>query len=330
MLAGFAGGRDAGPTFFEFVTVMALRYFAEQKCDLVIWETGLGGRLDATNIVTPLASVITNIQFDHQKWLGETLESIAAEKAGIIKPGVPVLTAVDDPGAFRVLFAKARELGAPFELIAPGQTENPLLHALPIPLAGEHQRLNAAGGAWTVKALQNQIPVSDEIIRAGLSQVAWPGRFQLVEGPGGGMLVLDGAHNVGSAEALRAAFLARFGKRQPTLILGILQDKDCEPMCALLAPMAARILTAPVSSRRSASPAELAVLCRAANPAAAVMECASLREALEQSAAEPLVLVAGSLYLIGEAMELCKLAPTKARDERKLNEWGGTPAGVRK
>src|ERR1700722_989675 len=102
------------PTFFEVVTVMALRYFAEQKCDLVIWEAGLGGRLDATNIVTPLASIITNIQFDHQQWLGDTLERIAIEKAGIIKPGVPVITAVDDPGAFRILFETAREKESPF------------------------------------------------------------------------------------------------------------------------------------------------------------------------------------------------------------------------
>src|SRR5439155_9289245 len=96
------------PTFFEVVTVMALRYFAEQKCDLVIWETGLGGRLDATNIVTPLASVITNIQYDHQQWLGQTLPSIAAEKAGIIKPRVPVITAAGDPAALKVITETAR------------------------------------------------------------------------------------------------------------------------------------------------------------------------------------------------------------------------------
>src|SRR6266702_7070729 len=105
--------RDAHPTFFEVVTVMALRYFAEQKCDLVVWETGLGGRLDATNIVTPLASVITNIQHDHQRWLGETLASIAAEKAGIIKPGVPVITATDAPEALEVIAKTAREKAAP-------------------------------------------------------------------------------------------------------------------------------------------------------------------------------------------------------------------------
>src|SRR6266851_8090857 len=93
--------RDAHPTFFEVVTVMALRYFAEQKCDSVVWETGLGGRLDATNIVTPLASVITNVQFDHEEWLGHTLAEIAAEKAGIIKPGVPVITAAEGPNLWK-------------------------------------------------------------------------------------------------------------------------------------------------------------------------------------------------------------------------------------
>jgi dihydrofolate synthase / folylpolyglutamate synthase len=98
---------------FEFATVMALKFFAEQKCDLVIWETGLGGRLDATNIVTPLASVITNIAFDHQQWLGDTLEKIAAEKAGIIKPGVPVVTATDEPEALAVIEKTARDKNAP-------------------------------------------------------------------------------------------------------------------------------------------------------------------------------------------------------------------------
>src|SRR5579872_6173794 len=104
---------DSHPTFFEVVTVMALRYFAEQKCDLVIWEAGLGGRLDATNIVTPLVSVITNIQFDHQAWLGDTLARIAGEKAGIIKPGVPVITSVDNVEALRILFETARRNEAP-------------------------------------------------------------------------------------------------------------------------------------------------------------------------------------------------------------------------
>ena len=111
-------GRDVAATLFEFVTVMALRYFAEQQCELVIWETGLGGRLDATNIVTPLASVITNIQFDHQQWLGDTLVKIAAEKAGIIKPGVPVVTATEEEEGLAVIEMVAKRLNSPLTCVA--------------------------------------------------------------------------------------------------------------------------------------------------------------------------------------------------------------------
>ncbi|MDB6108658.1 MAG: FolC bifunctional protein, partial [Pedosphaera sp.] len=320
---------EAHPTFFEVITVMALRYFAEQHCDLVIWETGLGGRLDATNIVTPLASVITNIQFDHQQWLGDTLGRIAYEKAGIIKPGVPVITAVDDREAFQILFETAREKGAPFSLITWAQTENHPMRGLRIPLFGEHQRLNAAVAAHTVKALVNQIPVDDATIRTGLSDVDWPGRLQLVDRPGGQKLLLDGAHNVGSMEVLRVALKTYFGLHAPTMILGILQDKDCQPMCETLAPLAARIITVPVNSRRSATPQALAAACRAANPAAKIEEGDSLREALERAGEDPFLVITGSLYLIGEAMELLELSPTKISNERNLNEWGGLPVQTR-
>jgi dihydrofolate synthase/folylpolyglutamate synthase len=319
---------NAHPTFFEVVTVMALRYFASQECDLVIWETGLGGRLDATNIVTPLASVITNIQFDHQQWLGDTLERIASEKAGIIKPGVPVITAADNPEALRVLRETARRQGAPFHHITSAHTETPLLRGLQLPLLGEHQRLNAAVSVNTVMALADMIPVPDEAIQAGLSRVEWPGRLQMVERAPGRELLLDGAHNIGSAEMLRAALRAYFGTRAPTLILGILQDKDWRPMCEILAPAAARILLVPVSSRRSAPPEELMPACRAANPTAEIVECDSLAEALQRARNDAFVVVTGSLYLVGEAMELLQLAPTGPVNERDLNEWSATLARV--
>ena len=173
------------PTFFEVVTVMALRYFAAQKCDLVIWETGLGGRLDATNIVAPLASVITNIQYDHQKWLGETLASIAAEKAGIIKPGIPVITATDGADALQVITETARRQDAPLTTLSPAEMHHPPLNTLQLPLLGQHQRMNAAVAVATVRALASQIPVSDDTIRAGLSRVHWAGRLQLVTRPTG-------------------------------------------------------------------------------------------------------------------------------------------------
>src|SRR5208283_2053828 len=115
LLKQFPAGHH--PTFFEVVTLMALKFFAEQRCDLVIWETGLGGRLDATNIVMPLASVLTNIALDHQQWLGDTVEKIAAEKAGIIKPGVPVITAADEPEALAVIEGTAREKNAPLVIV---------------------------------------------------------------------------------------------------------------------------------------------------------------------------------------------------------------------
>src|ERR1700722_13580736 len=239
---------DNHPTFFEVVTVMALRYFAERKCDLVVWEAGLGGRLDATNIVTPLVSVITNIQFDHQAWLGDTLARIAGEKAGIIKPRVPVITAVDDPAAFRILFETARQNESPFSLITWTQAEYPPLHGLALPLLGEHQRVNAAVAVHAVKAARKEFPVSDETIRAGLQNVQWPGRLQLVERASGRKLLLDGAHNIGGAESLRVAINTYFSSRHPTLVLGILRDKDCDKICEILAPLAARILLVPVNS----------------------------------------------------------------------------------
>jgi dihydrofolate synthase/folylpolyglutamate synthase len=336
--------RDARPTFFEFVTVMALKFFAEQNCDLVIWETGLGGRLDATNIVTPLASVITNIQFDHQQWLGDTLEKIAAEKAGIIKPGVPVLTATDEPEALAVIEKTAREKNAPLikveqasRLFSAGETPA-------LPLHGDHQKLNAALALATVDALQNKIPVSAAAIRIGLETVNWPGRLQLVTLPNGQRILLDGAHNVAGAKALREALsswsssfslsggtLKRELQRAElvlgapiTLILGVLQDKDWRHICETLAPTAARIFTVPVASERTADARELAAACRAANTAAEIDACNSLRSALNLAAGDRFVVITGSLYLVGEALELLGLSPATG-DERALNEWSAHP-----
>jgi dihydrofolate synthase / folylpolyglutamate synthase len=325
---GPAGAHAAAehPTFFEVVTVLALRYFAEQKCDLVIWETGLGGRLDATNIVTPLASVITNIQYDHQKWLGETLASIAAEKAGIIKPGVPVITAAEGEAALGVITETAHRQAAPLTVLSREATHQPPLDTLQLPLLGQHQRMNAAVAVATVRALAPQIPVNDDILRAGLSRVHWAGRLQLVARPSGRKLLLDGAHNVDGAVILAAAVKEYFPAAKPTLVLGILRDKDWPGMCDLLAPLAERILLVPVPSERSATPQELAAACRRANPRAQVTEHASLSEALAATVGDAFLIVAGSLYLVGEAMELLHLSPAKARNERGLNEWSGVAA----
>ncbi len=329
---------DQHPTFFEVVTVMALRYFAEQKCDLVIWETGLGGRLDATNIVTPLASAITNIGRDHQQWLGDTLEKIAAEKAGIIKPGVLVTTAATG-GALKVIERIAAEQNAPITKVGQASSLSRAGKMPVLPLPGEHQRVNAALALATVEVLQTQIPVSEKQIRDGLSKVNWPGRMQLVTRPSGQKILLDGAHNAEGAEVLRTALQAgapvsdpaRDGKKHagsetgaPTLILGILGDKNCRAMCRILAPLAAKIFLVPVKSERTAAPSGLAEICRQENSRASVASCASLSVALGKTANEPFVVIAGSLYLIGEAMELLQLGPAPERDEKSLNEWTPT------
>jgi dihydrofolate synthase / folylpolyglutamate synthase len=317
--------REEHPTFFEVVTVMALRYFAEQECELVVWETGLGGRLDATNIVTPLASIITNIQYDHQKWLGETLASIAAEKAGIIKSGIPVISATDAPEALQVIEATAFQLNAPLTLVRPEEVQRPPLSRLEVSLLGQHQKVNAAAALNAVRVLSSKLPVSEEVARSALKRVHWPGRLQLVTRPSGQRVLLDGAHNIGGAGTLAASLREYFPGVKPALVLGILRDKDWAAMCALLAPLAGRILLVPVHSERTAEPHGLAEICRLANPSAPVAEFASLRSALADAAHEPFVTIAGSLYLIGEAMELLHLSASKPL-ERALNEWGGAPA----
>ncbi len=314
---------DHHPTFFEVVTVMALKYFAEQQCELVIWETGLGGRLDATNIVTPLASVITNIAFDHEQWLGDTLEKIAAEKAGIIKPGMPVITATEEPEALAVIEKMAREKKAPLVKFhfAEGKMAALLRDAATLLLLGDHQQVNAALALATVEALQRQIPASDEAIRTGLETVNWPGRMQLVTRPSGQKMLLDGAHNVAGAKALRQTLKKHFGEVKPILVLGVLRDKDWQHICEAVAPPAARILTVPVASERTADAPELAEACRTANPSADVCACNSLAAALEKVESDDFVVVTGSLYLVGEALELLSLAPAPG-GERGLNEWG--------
>jgi dihydrofolate synthase / folylpolyglutamate synthase len=319
LLESFPAGEPA--TFFEVVTIMALRHFAAQRCDLVIWETGLGGRLDATNIVTPLASVITNIQYDHQEWLGETLPSIAAEKAGIIKRGVPVVTGTGVPEALEVISAKASEQGAPLRVVTPGETRRPPLDTLELPLLGHHQKMNAAVALAAIRALALQIPVDERSLREGLSHVHWAGRLQLIGRAGGKRVLLDGAHNVGGAEILASALQEYFPGTKPALVLGILRDKDWGAMCEALAPQAERILLVPVASERTAHPHELAEACRRANPRAPIVECPSLRKALAKTAREPFVTIAGSLYLVGEAMELLRLSPSTSASERGLNEW---------
>ncbi len=316
---------DSPPTFFEVVTNMALRYFAEQRCDVVIWETGLGGRLDATNIVTPLASVITTIDFDHEQWLGDTLEKIAFEKAGIIKPGVPIITSAAAGKGWEVIAETARQRGAPLTSVFWEDGNLPPLDTIHLPLLGRHQKLNAALAISTVRTLAREIPVSDEAIRTGLSTIHWPGRMQLVKTFSGQTILLDGAHNKSGSEVLIETLRQEFPEAKPTILFGVLRDKDWRAMGATLAQHAARLVLTPVSSERSLRPEELMTACHAANPNTPVTVSPSLAAALKETASEPFIVITGSLYLIGEAIELLQLSPALPQNERGLNEWNAQP-----
>ena len=313
---------DVHPTFFEVVTVIALKYFAEQHCDLVIWETGMGGRLDATNIVTPLASVITNIQFDHQQWLGDTLDKIAFEKAGIIKPGVPVITGADEASGLKIISETACANGASLAVVAQGEIGD--VRRFELSLLGEHQRCNAAVALAAIRTLQPLIPVQIQVIERGLKEVQWAGRLQVVRREDGRTLLLDGAHNPAGAQTLAAALSNYFPGQRPALILGTMRDKDWLAMCHLLAPLASSIHLCPTGSDRSADPQRMVAACQQVNKTATIYVCAGLAQALKEVDAETFTTIAGSLHMIGEAMELLHLWP--ASDERGLNEWtSGAP-----
>lgn len=330
-------------TFFEFVTVMALMHFARRGVDVVIWETGLGGRWDATNIVEPLASVVTNIGWDHQQWLGDTLPKIASEKAGIYKPGIPALTGVrlgkrpgenetGIEGAWEVLCERAAELGCEFVSVDDAEREWATAGCPPIRLAGVHQRQNAAVALATVRVLQRHLPVGLEAIRTGVGSVEWMGRLQSVRRDNATWW-LDGAHNRPGIEALLASLPEAIPGSAPALLLGVLADKDWNAMCADLARAVSRIVVAPVASTRGADPESLAAACRAANPAIVVETAPNAAVAMERLASEPRVLVTGSLYFLGEILE--KLEAERCTGEagttgtglgeRGLNEW--KPAG---
>ena len=319
-------------TLFEVVTVMALKFFAEQRCDLVIWETGLGGRLDATSIVTPLTSVITNIALDHQQWLGDTLEKIAAEKAGIIKPGVPVATATDAPEALAVIEKIAREKNAPLTIVgrdAALRRPDSAARCLYLSLLGDHQQTNATLALVTAEVLQKQIPVAEEKIRVGLANVNWPGRLQLIEKPDGQKILLDGAHNVAGAEALRAALKKILPERAQSFIFGAFWGTSNGRKFATRwhrSPPKFSPCRSPANARRTE--ANWQTVFRSANPAAKVFVCDSLKDAFEKNGsrgrspyqAENLIVVTGSLYLVGEALERLGLSPATT-GERGLNEW---------
>ena len=297
------------PTFFELTTALALDLFARAGCDVVILETGLGGRLDATNLAPKVACAITPIALDHTEWLGETLGEIAREKAGILRSGITVVTSPQEMEAAETLTAVALETGAPIEWV-----NEPVSANFQLGLSGSYQRQNAALALALIRA--GGFDPSPGSVERGLADVVWPGRFQRMRR---GRLILDGAHNVHAVKQLVATWREEFGTERCRLIFGALDDKDPLQLLSLLEPIASEILLVPVSSPRSSDPGFLAN--HPAGKGVPRRVFGSLKEALAEVNAGELdgghspqapVLVTGSLYLVGEALAMeagCRFAP---------------------
>jgi dihydrofolate synthase/folylpolyglutamate synthase len=279
------------PTFFEITTALALIHFKERDCEVIALETGLGGRLDATNAVEPVVSVITSVGYDHQTWLGTTLEEIAGEKAGIIKARIPVVSAVQEPAAEKVLRARAADCEAPIEIVSEPYTRTPLA------LAGAHQKQNAS---LAIAALRfGGIAVEEQAIARGLANVHWPARFQRWDE----RTIIDGAHNPVGASVLAKTWRDQFGHERATIILAVLRDKDVAGIWRALAPIAQHMILPPAHSERALAPQELAKIGAEISPELSISVAPSLGDAFHQAQSRrERVLVTGSLHFAGEAL----------------------------
>jgi len=310
---------DRPLTTFEFLTCCAFLHFAKEKVDMAVFEVGLGGKLDATNIIRPMVSVITGISLDHQNYLGRTLKKIAGEKAGIIKEKVPVISGCSAPAPRRVIINQAIKVCAPlleigkdavienvrdlrgrfsFDLRTP-QREYKNLR---LSLAGEHQTRNAALAVLAVEALKN-FPIKIRDIRAGLINTGWPGRLDTYSSKR--RTLLDGAHNPEGARLLKD-YLIRQKEKEIHMVFGAVRDKNIRGMGSEVFPLATSIHLTPLLNTRTADPEDIAAMhkgCRSRMKLHGSMKEA-LYAAWKECSPSGLVVVTGSLYLVGELLPL--------------------------
>ncbi len=307
------------PTFFEMVTAMAMQYFAEEKVELAIVETGMGGRLDATNLVNPSVCVITNVSFDHQEYLGNTLGAIAHEKAGIIKDGVPLVTGARQALVQGILKATCLRrnsvlyrFGTDFKARrkADGTFQYHGLRrnwpSLGVGLPGEHQVGNAALALASLEALEKQdlLTISPDAVERGLAGVRWPARLEVLqEHP---LILLDGAHNPQGADSLRDALENCFSYKHLHLVMGVMADKDIKGIFRRLLPLAETAIFTKPRYSRAADPDDLRRLARPFIKRHYVIPdvAAAIRQARLFAQPDDLICIAGSLYLAGEVKEL--------------------------
>ncbi len=303
-------------TYFEFTTALALLWFAAEKVDVAILETGMGGRLDATNVITPLVGVITNVSMDHEAYLGDCLARIAGEKAGIIKSGIPLVSGVAADDSLQVVSRVCAEKNAPFYLLGrdfrvrPG--EGGLIYSgirrkfsnLSLKLKGEYQLTNTALALAVAELLEkNGFSCSENDIRQSLLRVSWPGRLECLR-LNDRRYLLDGAHNPAGVKCLRRALIEDFRYRRLIMVWAAMADKDLLNTLPVIAPLCAGLIFCRPEAERSATPAELtALLDDGIRPRAMGAESVAeaLRKAAKLAGPDDLICVAGSLYLIGAA-----------------------------
>jgi dihydrofolate synthase/folylpolyglutamate synthase len=285
------GGWDPHPTFFEIATALGLQHFQKTRCEILVLETGMGGRLDATNAVQSAVSVITPIDFDHEKWLGHSIDQIAKEKAGIIKPRIPLVLAPQRAEAEVIIRQRAEECGAPLQFVNDPWTKTK------IAVRGEHQKMNAALAIAALKAAD--IQVLDHAIARGLASVEWPARFQIWNEH----IVIDGAHNPAGARILAQTWREEFGNERATIILAILRDKNAAEIVHAFAPIATKFVLPQIRSERAMPPNELAQVISSLTPSLPYSTAPSVAEAISaaQRTSER-VLITGSLHFAGEAL----------------------------
>ncbi len=302
------GALDFHPTYFETVTAMAFVLFRDEAVDSIVLEVGLGGRLDATNVVNPAVTVITPVDFDHEAYLGKSLESIAGEKAGILKPDVPAIIARQRNPADATISARAAELGVAVQRTTDWRVEDleltrwgsrftacgPRNYSIRCPLAGEHQVENAL---TSVVALHT-LGVPAEAIEQGIEATKWPGRIEKVsENP---EILLDGAHNPAGTRALAAHLRLFFSDRKITLIYGAMRDKALEESADILFPLASNVILTAPNQPRAVHPEVLLEIC----PHPQLQVAPRLADALALITDADLVVITGSLFLVGEARAL--------------------------
>ena len=288
-------GWDEEPTFFEITTALALEYFVDEKVDVAILEVGLGGRLDSTNIVNPKVCVITPISLDHQHILGETISEIAKEKAGIIKTGVPVVSAKQKIEAKYILESKSAEIKAPLLFV----NDSPGLDK--ISLKGKHQRENASLAIGAVKTFLPDI--KDQCCVEGIGKTIWRGRFEKLTRDNESDIIIDGAHNKDGAFALVSTWIETYGNEKATVIFAAAANKDLKSMVESIAEIAAVVILTEIDATRKI--ADHSDISRYITKDKEIKQTKSVNEAIELAKTfKSKILIAGSLFLVGEALAI--------------------------